>query len=85
MRCSHSLNGTKRTRPPDYSVEIATQRYSEIPAAGGTFGRLLKIHGSLNWLSCERCKRTRSVCRARGCERLKALDELYHSVPLNDA
>ena len=43
-------------RPPDYGVDIATERYANF-TAHGTFGRLLKIHGSLNWLYCEKCKR----------------------------
>ncbi|HEX9544449.1 MAG TPA: hypothetical protein VF955_04645, partial [Pyrinomonadaceae bacterium] len=43
-------------RPPDYRVEIATQRYLDFCRAG-TWGKLLKIHGSLNWLYCEKCKR----------------------------
>lgn len=70
-------------RPPDYCVDIATQRYADF-RRGGTFGRLLKIHGSLNWLYCERCKRL-DLFVSRGMQTGKALDELYHSVLFNDA
>jgi hypothetical protein len=70
-------------RPPEYCVEIATARYADI-RAGGVFGRLLKIHGSLNWLYCERCKRL-DLFVSEGMRTAKALDELYHSVPFNDA
>jgi hypothetical protein len=70
-------------RPPDYSVEIATDRYAQF-RAGGTYGRLLKIHGSLNWLYCEKCKRLDLFVSA-GMRTGKALDELYNTVPFEDA
>jgi hypothetical protein len=70
-------------RPPDYTVEIATERYANF-RVGGTFGRLLKIHGSLNWLYCERCRRL-DLFVSEGMRTAKALDDLYHSVPFNDA
>ena len=69
--------------PPDYGVDIATNRYKEFRAFG-TFGRLLKIHGSLNWLYCETCQRL-DLFVSRGMRTSKALDELYHWVPFNDA
>jgi hypothetical protein len=70
-------------RPPDYTVEIATDRYAQF-RAGGTYARLLKIHGSLNWLYCEKCKRL-DLFVSEGMRTGKALDELYHSVPFGDA
>ncbi|HYR90960.1 MAG TPA: hypothetical protein VE422_43275 [Terriglobia bacterium] len=70
-------------RPPDYGVDIATQRYNEFRSSG-TFGRLFKIHGSLNWLYCERCTRLDLFISA-GMRTGKALDELYNAVPFNDA
>jgi hypothetical protein len=72
--------------PPDYCVDIATHEYAEF-RAGGTFGRLLKIHGSLNWLYCERCKRLDLFVSEgfRGLRTAKALDELYAYVPFDDA
>jgi hypothetical protein len=78
-------------RPPDYCVEIATQLYADF-CARGTFGRLFKIHGSLNWLYCEDCERldlfvSQGMCTAKGkgMRTAKALDELYYSVLFNDA
>jgi hypothetical protein len=73
----------QNSRPPDYCVDITSERYMDF-RAGGTFGRLLKIHGSLNWLYCEQCKRL-DLFISKGMRTAKALDELYHSVPFNDA
>jgi hypothetical protein len=73
----------QRSRPPDYCVKISTQRYANFTARG-TFGRLLKIHGSLNWLYCDRCKRL-DLFVSEGMRTAKALDELYHSIQNNDA
>ena len=69
--------------PPDYGVDIATERYKDF-CRGGTFGNLLKIHGSLNWMYCEKCKRL-DLFISEGMRTAKALDELYHSVPFDDA
>lgn len=73
-------------RPPDYRVDISTPRYQQFQTAG-TFGSLLKIHGSLNWLFCEKCKRLEIFVSEglNGLRTAKALDELYHSVPFGDA
>ncbi len=73
----------QQMRPPDYCVKIATDRYADF-RAGGAFGRLLKIHGSLNWLYCERCKRL-DLFVSQGMRTAKALGELYHSESFNDA
>ena len=43
-------------RPPDYRANIDTQVYKN-HLSFGTFGNLLKIHGSLNWLYCGTCQR----------------------------
>lgn len=70
-------------RPPEYGVDIATRQYKNFSQAG-TFGHLLKIHGSLNWLYCDKCKRL-DLHISESMRTAKALDELYHTVPLNDA
>ncbi len=78
--------------PPNYFVDIRTDIYNEFKRRG-TFGNLLKIHGSLNWLYCEKCGRLdlfasrglRGSHDARGLRTAKALDELYHFAPFNDA
>lgn len=70
--------------PPDYCVDIATDLYQKFRVAAGSFGTLLKIHGSLNWLYCEDCRRL-DLFISEGMRTGKALDELYHSVPFNDA
>lgn len=75
--------GYQQMRPPAYCVDIATARYAQF-CSNGTFGQLLKIHGSLNWLYCDRCKRL-DLFVSQGMGTGKALDELYHSVPFNDA
>ncbi|HEY3568133.1 MAG TPA: hypothetical protein VGP73_09395 [Thermoanaerobaculia bacterium] len=73
-------------RAPDYCVEISTDTYNRF-RGNGSFGRLLKIHGSLNWLYCERCRRLDLFVTEgmRGLRTAKALDALYHSVPFDDA
>lgn len=70
-------------RPPNYGVNIETQRYRDF-CYGGTFGNLLKIHGSLNWMYCDKCKRL-ELFISEGMRTAKALDELYHTVPFDDA
>jgi hypothetical protein len=70
-------------KPPDYCVNISTHRYSEF-IERGTFGHLLKIHGSLNWMYCEKCHRL-DLFISEGMRTAKALDELYHTVPFKEA
>lgn len=70
-------------QPPDYGVDFSTERYSDF-CAGGTFGQLFKIHGSLNWLYCESCKRL-DLFVSEGMRTGKALDELFHAIPFDDA
>lgn len=73
-------------RPPDYFVDIATELYTQFHQ-GGVFGALYKIHGSLNWLYCDRCKRLDLFVSKgfMGLRTSKALDELYYYVPFGDA
>ena len=73
----------QQMRPPDYCVETATNMYRDF-CAQGTFGRLLKIHGSLNWLYCEHCRRL-DLFISEGMRTGKALNELYYSTPFDDA
>ncbi|KWF15205.1 hypothetical protein WL82_28900 [Burkholderia ubonensis] len=40
-------------RVPDYCCHISTSVYGEL----ARFGKLLKLHGSLNWLYCKTCRR----------------------------
>lgn len=76
----------QNARPPDYCVDIATERYQQFHHMG-TFGKLLKIHGSLSWLYCNKCKRLDLFVSngLNGLRTTKALDELYYSVPFDDA
>lgn len=71
---------------PDYGVDISTPWYLRIKNRG-VFGRLFKIHGSLNWLYCEKCSRLDLFVSEgqNGLRTSKALDELYHGAPFNDA
>jgi hypothetical protein len=71
------------SRPPAYHVDISTPRYRTF-SKNGVYGQLFKIHGSLNWLYCEKCKRL-DLFVSKGMRTAKALDELYHSVPFDDA
>lgn len=78
--------------PPDYGVNIETYKYVEYKNRG-SFGNLLKIHGSLNWLYCQKCSRLdlfvssglRGSHGSRGLRTAKALGELYHFTPFRDA
>jgi hypothetical protein len=66
---------------PDYCCDIATERYRQ----SDHFGRLIKIHGSLNWLYCPLCRRLELYFSGAGGGTSKALDELYHQQPIDDA
>ncbi len=61
---------------PDYGVDFSTDRYL-YATERGTFGKLLKIHGSLNWLYCDHCQRL-DLFITKQMKTEKALDELYH-------
>ena len=76
--------------PPDYRTTIETDLYNQF-CHRGTFGLLLKIHGSLNWMYCERCERL-DLFVSEGMKNVeprlrtgKALDDLYDHVPFDDA
>jgi hypothetical protein len=78
----------QQMRAPDYCLDVATPRYIDLCSSLGTFGQMLKLHGSLNWLYCDKCNRldffvTQGM--SGGVRAAKALDELYHTVPFNDA
>lgn len=70
-------------KPPDYGVEYATELYDKF-SKHGTFGRLFKLHGSLNWLYCENCERL-DLFVSDALQTGLALDELYDKVPFDDA
>lgn len=71
---------------PDYGVDISTPQYINVKNRG-VFGSLFKIHGSLNWLYCEKCKRLDLFVSEglNGLRTSKALDELYHEAPFKEA
>lgn len=48
-----SLGSRDTFRVPDYACDLAIDAAPNAPR----FGRLLKLHGSLNWLYCRRCSR----------------------------
>jgi hypothetical protein len=71
---------------PDYGVDISTPQYLSVKSRG-VYGRLYKIHGSLNWLYCEKCSRLDLFVSEgqNGLRTSKALDELYHEAPFKEA
>lgn len=71
---------------PDYGVDISTPQYVNVRQRG-VFGSLYKIHGSLNWLYCEKCSRLDLFVSEglNGMQTSKALDELYHTAPFREA
>jgi hypothetical protein len=70
----------------DYGVDISTPQYINVKNRG-VYGRLYKIHGSLNWLYCEKCSRLDLFISEgqNGLHTSKALEELYHEAPFNEA
>lgn len=75
-------------RVPDYRTDISTDQYVSICKDVGVFGLLLKLHGSLNWLFCETCRRLDVFVSDGMREHMqtgKALNELYNNVPFDDA
>ncbi len=83
MQCSHLERSYQTNKPPNYGVEFSTQQYFNL-CKSGTFGHLLKIHGSLNWLYCNKCNRI-DLFVSDGMRAAKALDELFNFVPYDDA
>lgn len=62
---------------PDYGTEISTSLYGQFPKSG----RLLKLHGSLNWYYCRGCSQL-YVGVAESGKFHKVLEELYVEDPL---
>lgn len=60
---------------PDYGCDIQTEMYRNREK----FGKLLKLHGSLNWLYCPNCHRLDVAVSRSGQSFSKALQELYAS------
>lgn len=60
---------------PDYGCDIQTETYR----IWAKFGKLLKLHGSLNWLYCPNCHRLDVAVSRSGRRFSKALEELFIS------
>jgi histidinol phosphatase-like enzyme len=58
---------------PDYGCDIQTQTYRNHEKSG----KLLKLHGSLNWLYCPNCHRLDVSVSRSGRRFSKALQELF--------
>jgi hypothetical protein len=58
---------------PDYGCDIATEIYQK----QNKFGKLYKLHGSLNWLYCPSCQRLDIGTTESGRRTIKMLDQLY--------
>ncbi|MCP4076280.1 MAG: hypothetical protein GY744_08855 [Gammaproteobacteria bacterium] len=71
-------NGNYDKPFPDYMCDIATDFYKQKKGEG----RLLKLHGSLNWLYCPSCNRMDVGISKSGRHFAKVLDELYQEVSL---
>lgn len=63
---------------PDYMCDIATDNYNNNKGEG----KLLKLHGSLNWLYCPSCNRIDVGISKSGRRFAKVLDELYQEEEL---
>jgi hypothetical protein len=59
----------------DYGIDIQTEYYHR----AAKFGRLYKLHGSLNWLYCPSCHRLELKLSQAGTETSKAVHEFYSS------
>ena len=59
---------------PDYRCDVSTKPYR----LRAKFGKLLKLHGSMNWLYCPACHRLDVGISRSGRTMIKALDLLYH-------
>lgn len=58
---------------PDFGCDISTEKYKQAEK----FGKLYKIHGSLNWLYCPACHRLDLGTSESGRRTVKALNLLY--------
>ena len=63
---------------PDYGVDINTKSYREI----NKYGKLLKLHGSRNWLYCPGCHCLEIGVSDSERTTVKVLDQLYNENPL---
>ena len=68
-------------RFPSYGCEIKTAVYQNQP---NYFGKLLKLHGSLNWMYCPGCHRLDLGVSESGMGTVKVLDRLYQEIKLED-
>ena len=59
---------------PDYGCDIATEIYQK----ENKFGKLYKLHGSLNWLYCPACQRLDLGTTESGRRTAKMLEILYN-------
>ncbi len=66
---------------PDYGCDIRTEAY----ATKERYGKLLKLHGSLNWMFCPGCQRLDLGMSASGktIADSSLLEELYNFKPLD--
>ena len=69
---------TVRGRLPDYGCDISTEAYRQMTRAGPA-GRLLKLHGSLNWLYCANCHRLDLGVSKSGKRTVKVFDALWRT------
>ncbi|HVP07572.1 MAG TPA: hypothetical protein VMS71_06985, partial [Candidatus Acidoferrum sp.] len=58
---------------PDYGCDIATESYRQPPK----FGKIYKLHGSMNWLYCPACQRLDIGTSRSGRGTVKVLDMIY--------
>jgi len=58
---------------PDYGCDVATEIYQQ----QNKFGKLYKLHGSLNWLYCPSCQRLDIGTTESGRRTAKMLEVLY--------
>lgn len=63
---------------PSYGCDIATPAYLN----WAKFGKILKLHGSLNWLYCPGCHRLDIGISESGTWTIKVLQQLYIESPL---
>jgi len=68
---------------PDYGCDISSEEYLHTPDGELTrrYGRLLKLHGSLNWLFCPCCQQLdiNIMWSGSGYDTWKGLDDFYRT------
>ena len=65
---------------PDYGADISTQFYRDV----NKFGKLLKLHGSLNWLYCPGCDNLELGITESERSTIKVTNELYNESSLEE-